>query len=262
MRWTPAIGLALVVTSGLGVLADATAIAWAPTEMPGVWRTLPVEVGLDASAAALPRALSADVAEPVVIDAMRVWSEAGSAFRFRYLGRVMTTSPEVNEITFVETWDPALGSADDILAVTMPGYAGTEPVLTLVREDIVFNADEFDWSSGEAVRRGSSISAGSFATTILHELGHAVGLGHSEDMSAVMWPRVNGATALMPDDVAGIRTLYPVGEPLCTSDDQCANEPAEIDDPLRTASPDDQSNSSALKTMSSRTSVSTGSVPA
>jgi hypothetical protein len=43
----------------------------------------------------------------------------------------------------------------------------------------------------------------------LHELGHALGLGHSADASAVMYPFYSGiVSGLAADDLAGISALY------------------------------------------------------
>ncbi|XP_073248961.1 matrilysin-like [Porites lutea] len=42
-----------------------------------------------------------------------------------------------------------------------------------------------------------------------HEIGHALGLGHSRDADAVMWPlSKKGKPKLTKDDIAGIRKLY------------------------------------------------------
>lgn len=43
----------------------------------------------------------------------------------------------------------------------------------------------------------------------LHEIGHSLGLRHSQLPTAVMYFQSNGVTDLQPDDIAGIQSIYP-----------------------------------------------------
>ncbi len=46
-------------------------------------------------------------------------------------------------------------------------------------------------------------------TVAIHELGHAMGMGHSSDSTAAMYPAYNGSKeAVNTDDTSGIRTIY------------------------------------------------------
>jgi hypothetical protein len=49
-------------------------------------------------------------------------------------------------------------------------------------------------------------------TVVLHELGHALGIGHSDQPGAVMYPYYRSLTALSADDIAAVQSLY--GMPL------------------------------------------------
>ena len=48
-------------------------------------------------------------------------------------------------------------------------------------------------------------------SVVLHEVGHALGLGHSDVPGAVMYPYYRQASGLTADDVAGIQALYGSG---------------------------------------------------
>lgn len=68
--------------------------------------------------------------------------------------------------------------------------------------DMHFDADE-DWRIGQDT---------DLFSVALHETGHALGLGHSSDPAAVMYPYYRLVTGLSDDDIAGIRALYPAND--------------------------------------------------
>lgn len=81
----------------------------------------------------------------------------------------------------------------------------------LVDADIVF------WEEGRKFFAGSGCYQGVYIENIaIHELGHILGLRHSSDSSATMWPSTTGWCdrswlTLAPDDIAGLESLYPPG---------------------------------------------------
>jgi hypothetical protein len=66
--------------------------------------------------------------------------------------------------------------------------------------DMHFNADE-TWKIGADT---------DVFSVALHEAGHALGLGHSDKPTAVMYPYYHLSTGLTADDIAGIQSLYGV----------------------------------------------------
>ena len=56
---------------------------------------------------------------------------------------------------------------------------------------------------------GSNFVGQSLIQVAVHEIGHALGLGHSDVKGAVMWPTASkGRVKLHQDDIDGIRKLY------------------------------------------------------
>ena len=45
-----------------------------------------------------------------------------------------------------------------------------------------------------------------FTHTIAHEFGHAIGLGHNENINAIMYPNTNSSLTLSPEDLTAIKT--------------------------------------------------------
>lgn len=82
----------------------------------------------------------------------------------------------------------------------------------LVEFDMQLDADVTTWSATDQPQAGRY----DIASTILHELGHAAGLGHSAQSTSVMYPTLPAATAkrsLTADDISGLQAAYPGGAP-------------------------------------------------
>jgi hypothetical protein len=82
-----------------------------------------------------------------------------------------------------------------ILAHTFyPAPPNAEPIAG----DMHLDEDE-DWQVGRNI---------DLFTVVLHETGHALGLAHSDQPGAIMYPYYRLGAVLSDDDIAGIRNLY------------------------------------------------------
>lgn len=87
----------------------------------------------------------------------------------------------------------------NVLAVTIPNNFSGKKIVGSV---ILIN----DWSTSFA-----NLSRSDKIGVIAHEIGHAIGLGHTDDKAALMYYRtVNLRKTLGEDDMRGVSYLYPM----------------------------------------------------
>jgi predicted Zn-dependent protease len=85
-------------------------------------------------------------------------------------------------------------------------------------------AGDMHLNAAETWSLGSGLDVFSVA---LHEAGHALGLGHSDQPGAVMYAYYHLATGLTDDDIAGIQALYgPPGTPAAPTNPPASNPPS------------------------------------
>jgi hypothetical protein len=144
--------------------------------------------------------------EAAVVRGFEDWSQPDcSGLAVEYLG---LTDLDAREYTQVVSWtetDWELGP--ETIGATLSSYT-VEESPTIEWSTMQLNGQDYRWVLG-APRRLSDVDV---YTIVLHEAGHYLGLGHSEELSAVMAPAYAGprpGPAL--DDVQGVCALYPPG---------------------------------------------------
>src|SRR5688572_24681862 len=150
------------------------------------------------------RDVAATSAENAFKVGLNAWTtQARSNFRYIYGGRVSDTSTANDGRNVVIFRNASNGSA---LASTYSWWSGT----TRVDSDIIV------WDATYRFYAGTSgCSSGVYLEDVLtHELGHSLGLSHSSDGTATMYPTVAWCSmsprTLAADDIAGAQALYGV----------------------------------------------------
>lgn len=215
-RCTLALSLALSLT-----LPAATAWGYAlMTNPPSSWRfdwDAGDEIPWVLNSAACPD-MSFDETQGFLEASFQAWEDIDCAkIAFTYDGetnQVDTGNDNVNLMVWRmpgEEWPYGFGA----LGVTGTWFGWG----TISDADIEFNSVHYTWDD---TGRGGNIDLQSVAT---HEIGHFLGLDHSDVFSSVMFPTYSGGTGqrrLDPDDIAGAAFLYPVeGCEMCTTAAQC-----------------------------------------
>jgi len=262
--WAPLRGL-VAVGASLGVTAYCGA-AWAycrattcdPTTedcgvnahgcqtkgAPIVWKGGDVELFVDENGSEL-RGISGRDTQRAVETVLTTWMSAdcpggghpsfsaNTELAAKLKAQFNADGPNQSVITYMDDVWPYEANA---VAKTLLGFS--LPAGDILDADVVFNSSEFSLSLDPASADDIDVQA-----VLTHEIGHVLGLAHSDVPGATMQPEAPGfATAeletLEPDDMAGICAIYPPTKKTATSHPASSSS-----DPGNGASSDDSASS-------------------
>src|SRR5687767_1270770 len=137
--------------------------------------------------------------------AMNVWNNAGSSFHFQYGGTASDNSSAYDNRNVILFRNQSNGSA---IASTYSWWNSSNQLLD---SDIIIWDGPFTFYTGTSGCGGIANSA-YLEDIATHELGHALGLSHSNYSDATMYPSYSYCSqegrTLASDDVNGLKALY------------------------------------------------------
>ena len=209
--------LSLIPCLSLTIGLSTVAKAWTP--LGPKWPNLPVPYEVNGLSS---QELGSEVSISVIQASYASWVDPGcSGYRVQYRGTVShnwTSGDGVNTHQWVYSSNqrPQELGGRETIGVTLSLYRGNE----LVDGDILYNGIDHDWTT--RMTRAGQVDAQSIIT---HEVGHQLGLGHTNVNGATMYPSYGGGEGprtLSQDDIEGVCTLYPTGSSAqCTQSTEC-----------------------------------------
>ncbi len=193
----------------IGLIGDCEVPELPPRcgDPPARWSTVERPVAICTFQSGRPPWLAEAQFRQMVVDAAAQWNDAEAAIGIRYNGDCASgarwgTSNRRNEIGFDDERDRVSGRA---VAVTLTNTSWSPPINPAVR-----NIIETDIVVSEIFGNIPEC----LVSTLVHEMGHAIGFGHSTDINDVMYPSLNSFSAATcraapsSAEVSRLRELY------------------------------------------------------
>jgi len=146
--------------------------------------------------------------------AMTAWTnQSGASIRLQQAGQTSSCGISVNGVNSISfgdclnQLDPPVGCTG-VVALTAISYTREPKVVSGVSFNRLIEADTVFNKGMDCFLATSS----NLAEVACHELGHSIGLDHSADSAAIMWPTAHGRgrdATLGADDKAGVLSIYP-----------------------------------------------------
>lgn len=199
------------VELSVGFLMDCDGTSLPPScgNPPARWPTAQRPVSLCSFQGGRPAWLSDAQFRQAIADAASTWNAVGAAISVRYLGDCSSgtrwvTRNSINEIGFDDGRNAVRGDAAGVTNTITDWMPPVNPtVRTIVEADVVID-------------NAFANQPACFATTVAHEMGHMLGLSHSDVMGDLMFPSFNPASPIgCPNgpsntEQARLRELYGV----------------------------------------------------
>ena len=167
----------------------------------GKWPSFPVVVFVNPANGDV----STTAAVTAIQTAFNAWNtQGGSPFRYQYGGTVSDTATahDYRNVMFFRN-----ASNGGVIATTYSWWSGSK----MLDSDVIFWDGGFKFYTGTSGCTTSTKSA-YIEDVATHELGHALGLGHSSASDATMYSTYTMCTqtkrTLASDDITGLRALY------------------------------------------------------
>ena len=184
------------------LLFAASAGVYAYTSFGGKWASFPVVMYLNPANGDV----STTAAVSAIQTALNAWNtQSGSAFRYSYGGAVSDTATahDYRNVMFFRN-----ASNGGVIATT---YSWWDSGGRMLDSDVIFWDGGFKFYTG-TTGCTTSVPSAYIEDVATHELGHALGLGHSSASDATMYSTYTMCTqtkrTLAADDITGAKALY------------------------------------------------------
>jgi len=148
-------------------------------------------------------ATDAQLMEALLVEAMRIWTNVETS----YIELEVTLDANVEVDDDDETFAIVVEeqASKTIAAAALPSFISQDP------DPSPREKDEHIIHDCDIIISSASVSAKSLLRTLVHELGHCLGLGHphSNYLSIMSYASLNNEAKLGLDDEAGVSFLYP-----------------------------------------------------